>query len=202
MGVTPGGEHVRKRAQLNIVAMREEDLSAVLEIERQSHADPWSENLFLNEFRQPFSRLLIACRVPSARGDCASSVPLEREVAGYICFWCVADEIQIHNVAVRETCRNLGIGRSLVLASLQAGMEARASIAVLDVRAGNTAAIELYRGFGFEVTGVRRDYYGPDGGNAILMQLSLEGFDPERPGLELPGQTGSPPLPRSPNQDH
>lgn len=167
---------------IEIAAMKEEDLPSVLTIEHQSHADPWTENLFRNEMRQPFSRLLVARCVPPGGS------PEAGDVTGFVCFWCVMDELQIHNVAVHRAFRQRGIGRLLLTAAFVAGASESATFATLDVRASNTAALALYRAFGFEVTGIRPNYYGPQDGNAILMQLSLDGFAPAGPASGSPPQ--------------
>ena len=45
-------------------------------------------------------------------------------------------------------------------------------LVLLEVRAGNHAAIRLYRAVGFEATGERLGYYA-NGEDACLMQLRL-----------------------------
>ena len=46
------------------------------------------------------------------------------------------------------------------------------SVAMLEVRASNAAAIALYEQLGFQHVGRRRGYY-PDGEDACLMNLTL-----------------------------
>ena len=51
--------------------------------------------------------------------------------------------------------------------------ERRARQAVLEVRAGNEVAQQLYRRCGFEVIGRRRRYYKSPVEDALLMSVSL-----------------------------
>jgi ribosomal-protein-alanine N-acetyltransferase len=46
-------------------------------------------------------------------------------------------------------------------------------MAILEVRAGNVAAQSLYRRFGFEVVGRRRQYYRDPVEDALLMNATL-----------------------------
>jgi ribosomal-protein-alanine N-acetyltransferase len=49
-----------------------------------------------------------------------------------------------------------------------------ARAAILEVRAGNFAAQSLYRRYGFEVVGRRRQYYREPPEDALLMRASLK----------------------------
>ena len=65
------------------------------------------------------------------------------------------------------------MGAGLVGAALQWAQEKRADRAVLEVRAGNSAAQALYRRCGFVVEGRRRRYYASPVEDALLMAVSL-----------------------------
>jgi ribosomal protein S18 acetylase RimI-like enzyme len=69
---------------------------------------------------------------------------------------------------VRPDRRHNGIGRALVELVVREAEERGASSITLEVRRENTAAIALYRSFGFTERGVRRNYYG-HGKDAIIM---------------------------------
>ncbi|MCS6842861.1 MAG: GNAT family N-acetyltransferase [Caldilineales bacterium] len=58
---------------------------------------------------------------------------------------------QIANVAVARSHRGQGIGRALMEAALERIAERRGSWAVLQVRADNAVALQLYQSLGFEV---------------------------------------------------
>ncbi|SMC26637.1 ribosomal-protein-alanine N-acetyltransferase [Desulfacinum hydrothermale DSM 13146] len=148
---------------IQISPMRKEDLPGIMEIERASHLDPWGEAFFLEEMERPQSRVLVA------RNDAKP-----RQVMGYICFWLVADEIQIFNVAVHPACRRRGLGRRLLLEALKTACRAQARTALLEVRKSNQAAQRLYIRLGFRPTGVRPDYYQGVREPAVLMELEMD----------------------------
>jgi ribosomal-protein-alanine N-acetyltransferase len=133
------------------------DLDEVLDIERRSFPEPWSRGMFLHELKLPFSKSIVA------RAD-----DPPHDLLGYICWWLVGDEIQILNVAVHQGRRRLGIGRALVELVFVEAEAQHVSTITLEVRRDSTAAIALYRSFGFTESGLRRHYYGR-GADAVLM---------------------------------
>jgi ribosomal-protein-alanine N-acetyltransferase len=91
---------------------------------------------------------------------------------GYALFWHVVDELHLLNVAVAIPARRQGIGRAL-MDDLVAYARAHAVARILlEVRAGNTAAIALYEQLGFTRFNVRERYYADDE-DAIEMSLVL-----------------------------
>lgn len=85
----------------------------------------------------------------------------------------VLDEAEILNLAVRAEKRRQGEGRALVSRILQQFAEGQVSRVFLEVRESNAGAIAFYRGLGFQVTGVRRDYYQDPKEAAAVMELRL-----------------------------
>ena len=138
--------------------MRREDVACVAAIEAESFATPWSEAAFVNELDLPFSRSLVAHR----QGDVA-------EVAGYVVWWRVADEIHLLDLAVASRFRRAGIGVDLARAVLADARQSAARLTTLEVAEDNLAARTLYEGLGFHVVLTRRDYYGP-GRAAFVME--------------------------------
>ena len=144
------------------------DIPSILEIEYDSQPEPWTEKAFLEEINRANSSLLVA-RL-SAGASAGEGSP---EVAGYICFWAVADEIQILNLAVRQSLRRRGIAKRLIELAIRSGREQHAEAVTLEVRKSNVTARKLYESFGFEVIGERPDYYGVKKESAILMKLDI-----------------------------
>ena len=122
---------------LTIEPVQPSDLSEVLAIERGSFVAPWSRAAFEAELKKPYARLYLA---RSHSGEKAGAV------IGYICFWLVADEIQVLNVAVHLAWRRQGIGKRLMRYALGRAYEEGANVAVLEVRRSNEAARALNEG--------------------------------------------------------
>jgi [ribosomal protein S18]-alanine N-acetyltransferase len=142
-----------------VVPMTIADLPAVLEIERDSQPEPWSSKFFREEMERTHSHTLVA-RLHEGPND----------LVGYLCFWQVADEIQILNIAVKRSCRRLGIGRILLRYALLHGLHRDARSAVLEVRRNNVAARNFYENMGFRSIAVRPNYYA-GGEDAIIMEF-------------------------------
>jgi ribosomal-protein-alanine N-acetyltransferase len=133
------------------------DLDEVMEIERRSFPEPWSRGMILHELKVPFSKTVLVRDGEEPHA-----------ILGYICRWLIGDEIQILNVAVHPERRQGGIGRALVTLVMQEAEARHVSTVTLEVRRDNTAAIQLYRTFGFTEHGVRRNYYAR-GEDALIM---------------------------------
>ncbi|MGE0704781.1 MAG: ribosomal protein S18-alanine N-acetyltransferase [Vicinamibacterales bacterium] len=143
------------------------DISAILEVEEASFTNPWTREMYLAELQHPEVSFIYAAR------DRA------RQIVGFCAFWRVLDELHINNLAVSPSHRREGVASALLAAVLREGTRAGASRATLEVRRSNTAAIQLYKRFGFSVAGVRAGYYThPDEDALILWRDSGPGGGP------------------------
>lgn len=161
----PDGDPVS--IEIVISDMTRADIASMLEIEAESQPEPWTEGSFTEELGRLNSFVYVARCGPGPAGGAGPAI------AGYICCWCVADELQILNVAVRKRLRRRGIARALLTHALETGCEKNATTAVLEVRKSNEAARRLYESFGFEVVGERPDYYEVRKEPAVLMALEI-----------------------------
>src|ERR1700722_12681540 len=66
---------------------------------------------------------------------------------------------ELESVVVNESTRRSGVGRTLCEAVIRWCVERGATEVELEVRAGSTGAIALYRGLGFVPVGKRAGYY-------------------------------------------
>jgi len=142
------------------------DLPRILEIERLAFAQPWSLDSFKRELMLPFSRIMVAA--PGAIGA-------DRQLAGFLCRWLVADECHILNVAVHPELRRGGVGTALMAEVINEAKAKNIRLVTLEVRRSNVAARSLYRKLTFEERRLRSNYYGP-GEDAIVMELQLGGI--------------------------
>lgn len=78
---------------------------------------------------------------------------------GFILGQVAADEAEILTLAVAADQQRRGIATRLIEALARAAGEAAARVLYLEVDAGNTAALALYRKLGFAERGRRRGYY-------------------------------------------
>jgi ribosomal-protein-alanine N-acetyltransferase len=142
-------ELIKPLPEIQIRAMTEADLSAVVAVERSSYQFPWSEGIFRDCLRVGY-----VCRV----------VELAGELIGHGILTVGAGEAHILNICVREEFRCRGVGRRLMDYLLERGRVAGMTEAFLEVRPTNTAAIRLYQSMGFRQVGLRRGYYQAVGG--------------------------------------
>jgi ribosomal-protein-alanine N-acetyltransferase len=151
---------------LYVDAASAEDLGALLDLENQSYTHPWT----LRHFRGALQADGALCLVLRRPFDPTQA---ERGIVGYAMSQIVIDELHLHNLVVRPRARARGLGRRLlgILVGLAAGRGAR--VALLEVRQGNWAALQLYRSSGFEAVGVRRDYYERPREDAVLLRRAL-----------------------------
>ncbi|MFC0268844.1 GNAT family N-acetyltransferase [Kushneria aurantia] len=87
-------------------------------------------------------------------------------------------DIELEMVGVAPARRRSGLAGVLIETMLATGRAAQMERALLEVRAGNAAAIALYRRHGFAVDGHRRGYYPAPTGelvreDAVLMSRML-----------------------------
>ncbi|MDR0885360.1 MAG: ribosomal protein S18-alanine N-acetyltransferase [Clostridiales Family XIII bacterium] len=99
----------------------------------------------------------------------------EATIAGFIHWWEVAGEAEIHNVVVDADFRGIGIGWQMLQTALD-DISARSDISsvFLEVRASNVNAIRLYESHGFVEIARRKRYYHNPNEDAIVMKMTLQ----------------------------
>ena len=121
------------------------DLEAMAEAERRCFPDPWSFRLL--------SDLL------SSSYDSVFVLASEDTLLGYVNVRVLGYEAELMRIAVVPEERGKRYGLTLLRAGLVEMCARGAEAATLEVRAGNTAAIQLYEKHGFLLAGRRRNYY-------------------------------------------
>jgi ribosomal-protein-alanine N-acetyltransferase len=136
--------------------MRRRHLRSVLRIEAQVYPRPWTLTLFMSELNLRASRHYIVARV---RGT----------VAGYGGIMLAGDEAHVTTIAVDPAWHRHDVGTRVLLNLLRAAAAQGIRNMTLEVRVSNEAAQALYRLFGFEVAGVRKNYYAETNEDALIM---------------------------------
>jgi len=139
---------------VHILPLQKKDLPAVQLIEQQSYPHPWTDAQFLQELENPVAAIDLLW--------------LAEQLAGYICYWLIAGEMQILNIATSPQFRRRGIAGKLLQHAFSVCAQQGLEQAFLEVRVGNRAAISLYQREGFVADVLRRGYYR-DGEDAQLM---------------------------------
>ncbi len=137
-------------------SMGVDDVAAVLEIERASSSQPWSERIFHDELGQVDSRRYVVALVDDV-------------VVGFCGLMDQLDEAHVTNIAVAPSFRRKGIAEKLMLEAVRAAVARSVINLTLEVRVSNQAAIALYHRFGFAPEGIRRAYYPDNREDALVM---------------------------------
>ena len=147
--------------ELDIRAMQEADIAAVLRIERASYAFPWTEGIFRDCLRVHYT-----CRITE----------ISTATGGYGILSVAAGEAHLLNLCVADAYRCRGIGRRLLAHLLLAAGAAGAREAFLEARPSNTSAIRLYQSLGVAQIGMRRGYYQSIDGreDAIVLKRRID----------------------------
>jgi len=135
--------------------MEEDDIPAVLKIERMSFSTPWSEYSFLTEIYKKYA----FTRVALSDGN----------IIGYICVNFVLHEAHILNLAVDPDFRRRGVASLLMDEALRELKNVSCVFIYLEVRVSNVGAKEFYEGFGFKPASIRKKYYASPNEDALLM---------------------------------
>ncbi|MDO4684037.1 MAG: ribosomal protein S18-alanine N-acetyltransferase [Lautropia sp.] len=131
---------------LSIRPMRDADLDAVSLIESAVQRFPWRRQQFQDAIQAGYQAWVLL-------------KPPSDAIIGYAILMPVVDEVELLTLAVAAGWQGNGVGGQL-LGWLQShargtGMQSM----LLEVAAGNEAALNLYRRAGFERIGQRRGYY-------------------------------------------
>ena len=183
--------------QIILRRLRSEDISQVIEIEKEAFSPLWVTTPFKRELTNRYASYLVACgaaepeelapegtdgeeeEVPTWRlwgskiqgllGKQVKSDAEPQDIAGYVSVWYQGDEAHITEIAVRESLRGNGIGELLLIGSLRAAVEYGSKVMTLEVRVSNFVAQRLYEKYGFESVGIRKSYYSDNREDAAIM---------------------------------
>jgi ribosomal-protein-alanine N-acetyltransferase len=142
--------------------MKGRDIPYVLEIENVSFPNPWHEMTFRGEiFNQPISSAFVIVYKP------------QKKVIGYLVFWQIKEQMQINNIAIHPDFRRMGIAEAVMHKILSEIRTERTKFVTLEVRPSNIAARYLYNKLGFDVLGIKEDYYHNPPEHALVMGKKL-----------------------------
>ncbi|MDI2034494.1 ribosomal protein S18-alanine N-acetyltransferase [Paenarthrobacter nitroguajacolicus] len=147
-------------AGVSLRDMAEPDIRDVEALERRLFpVDAWPLQMFIDELAQPETRRYV---VAEADG----------EIVGYAGLMCIEPIADVQTIAVVPEFEGKGIGSAMLTELIEEARRRRAADVLLEVRADNPRAQQLYVRFGFEQIHVRPRYYR-DGTDALIMRLQL-----------------------------
>lgn len=143
-------------------------LKDVMAIERKAFAHPWSAAMMRDT-------------LDAAHTECYGLFHRNGELLGYIMLSVILDEIDVLSMAIHPDYQGQGCGYSLLGHVLKRAKRKQVTKIFLEARRANDKALKLYEKAGFEVTGVRKDYYpGKDKEareDAILLTFDVQAQD-------------------------
>jgi len=168
----------RNATHYTIIRLKAKDAAALADLEAECFSTAWSA--------ERYAALLNAAPVSSLRGPAQD----EGALPGFCAFGLraqsggldayislglhsAAGELEIYNIAVRKTSRQRGHGRRLLAHALREAALSGCTRALLEVRAGNAAALALYTRTGFQECGRRRRYYADTDEDALVLCRDL-----------------------------
>lgn len=164
---------------VSVREMTPDDVIAVSVLEQRLFpVDAWPLHMFYDELAQPDTRWYLV-----AEGS--------EGLVGYAGLMCIEPIADVQTIAVVPEYEGRGIGTTLLSRLIEEARRRYALDVLLEVRADNPRAQQLYRRFGFEQIHVRPRYYR-DGVDALIMRLQLAGSTGEGTGDDTSAEAGQP----------
>lgn len=129
--------------------LRENDLPAVMAIEKQVYHFPWSQQIFSDCLLMGYSSWALI---------------YNEELIGYAILSVAVGEAHILNISIQLEKQSQGYGRFFLKKLFVITKEKQAEHVFLEVRPSNKAAVVLYEKLGFKQVGLRKGYYPSDKG--------------------------------------
>lgn len=142
--------------------MQPEHITAVMQIEQDVHAYPWSAGNFHDSLKAHYEAWVLP--------------DLHAQLIGYFLWMAAVDEGHLLNITVRRDLQGQGWGHTLLEQMTQLARESGMQSILLEVRPSNSLALKLYERYGFLHIGRRKAYYPSADQNredALVMRLPL-----------------------------
>ena len=136
-----------------------EDCAALAALDALSNPAPWSATQFTTAIAQPHNTIML--------------IEQQQKCMGFAVWQTICDESELHLIATAPECRRQGYASQLMALWQQDCHKHSVQRLLLEVRASNHAAQQLYNKLGFQAYARRPHYYTlPDGTreDAVLME--------------------------------
>ncbi|MGW8194370.1 MAG: ribosomal protein S18-alanine N-acetyltransferase [Desulforhopalus sp.] len=135
--------------------MKGDDIAGVEEIESGT-LSPWSRAALTEELHIEHGLQFVAEN--------------EAGLAGWCCCRVITPEAELCKIAVSKEVRKQGVASALVAHLIESLRDKAVSALFLEVRAGNSAAVALYKKWGFVQVGMRPSYYDKPTDDALILR--------------------------------
>lgn len=146
-----------KMKNIEILPMTLEDLNEIADILVSDFDNFWSYDIIKNELKAENSNYIIA--------------RFNQEIVGFAGIKVMVDEADVMNLVVKKEARNQGVGSLLLAKLIRLSKELHLTSITLEVMEENYSAIHLYKKFGFEQIGIRKNYYQDK--NGLIMKVDF-----------------------------
>jgi len=146
-------------AAYSLIKLNFADIDQVLSIEEEVYSHPWTRGNFSDSLMNGY--------------DAFALLDQDRCIQAYFWVMPVLDELHLLNFAVSAEKQGKGLGKVMLTHLFDYAHEQGFASILLEVRAGNQRAIEVYLKGGFEEIGRRKGYYpalGDQREDAIVMR--------------------------------
>lgn len=93
-------------------------------------------------------------------------------IVGFAGIWITPDTVELNNIVIKKDSRGKGYSKILLEKLIEISEETSREIFTLEVSEENIVAINLYKKYGFEKVGLRKNYYKGKY-DAILMSKKI-----------------------------
>ncbi|GAB2552754.1 ribosomal protein S18-alanine N-acetyltransferase [Gracilibacillus alcaliphilus] len=136
------------------------DIEAVKQIDQRSFPVPWPEHVYYEELNNnQYAQYFV--------------VTANQKVIGFCGTWMVLDEAQITNIAIDPDYRNHGYGQALFQYVITEAVARGIERLSLEVRVSNLKAQRIYKKFGLQPGGIRKNYYSDNQEDALVLWVNL-----------------------------
>ena len=148
---------MKKTNDIEISEMTYEDLNNISQNLEKDFDNFWNNNILQKEFESNNSRIYI--------------LKNDDKIVGFASISTVLDEAEITNIVVKKNCRGKKYSFFLMTILIDYAIKSNCKKIHLEVNENNVIARKLYKKFGFDVVGCRKNYYS--NGNDVLMTKDL-----------------------------
>lgn len=137
-------QEVAPDLKVQLLTLSESDLDRVVAVEQTVYSHPWTLGNFKDALKS---------------GYAAFKLEAGEHLIGYLVAMQVIDEVHLLNITVAPAFQRQGWAHAMLQFLNLWSLQKEAQCLWLEVRQSNERALKLYKAFGFEQVGLRKDYY-------------------------------------------